>query len=219
MNKELVKIPKLEDILAETPQTRDEDKLTFILNQPPKESWLRTHPLNSKVKYLPIERIEWLLSYIFGFGGWEFNVIDYKLVANSICVAGRLTVKHPLTGEKLSFDGTGAWALQTEKGASAMDITKLNSNAVMLAFPAAKSECLKDAAHLLGNLFGASANRAEKIAYDSILPKQTTEDELRSLYESKKSLFTPEECKNFERILDSQEKTSYEKMKNVLLTR
>jgi hypothetical protein len=63
------------------------------------------------------------------------------------------------------MDGVGAAELQTKTGASASDLAAINTGAVMMALPMAKSYAIKDAAENLGKLFGRDLNRKDVLAY------------------------------------------------------
>lgn len=151
-----------------------------FLNNHPKKEWIKEHPFAKGVDYLPVGKVEMLLDSIFG--RWNFEVVDYKMVGNSITVHIRLTVINPVTGESIVRDGLGAVPLELEAtkydkdkkdqygnpvivkqgSRHAMDFEYLSRTAVMKNLPAAKSFALKDAADTLGNLFGRSLNRSEK---------------------------------------------------------
>lgn len=140
--------------------------LNVLLNQPPNPAWLKTHPYISGYKYLPVERIEYLLTRIFI--RWRCEVKDVKLLANSVQVTVRLHVLDPITGEWEWQDGVGASPLQTDSGSGAVDFNKLKSAAVMMATPAAKSYAFKDAAECFGKLFGKDINRKDEIGYSGL---------------------------------------------------
>lgn len=210
----LTKIPTLNELVAETEDSKKEKGLLVLLNQNPPDKWLKTHPLKDKVKYLPIERVEYLLNRIYG--GYKVEVKNVQVIANSVQVTVRLHVTNPLNDDEEWQEGVGAWPIQVNKGAKATDFAEVKSDGVQLATPAAKTEAIKDAAHHFGRLFGRDVNRSEVLSYDSLLPKQTTEEELKALYESKKHLFSEIERKPMERIIINKEVTSYDKLKKTL---
>lgn len=144
-----------------------ENALNVLLNQPPKTEWVKQHPMFAKVKYLPIERVEWLLTRIFI--RWRVEVKDTKLIGNSVVVTVRLHYLAVTDNEWTWQDGVGAAPLQTDKDAGAIEFDKLKNDAVMKAAPAAESYAIKDAADKLGKLFGKDLNRADQIMYDSLI--------------------------------------------------
>lgn len=162
-------LPAIQDIYSESIDLIKGNNLNILLNQPPKESWIKQHPMFMKVKYIPIERVEYLLTSIFV--KWNVEIKEVQLIANSVVVTIRLYYMSPVNGEMQYQDGVGASPLQTDKEAGATDWTKIKSDAVMKAAPAAESFAVKDAAEKIGNLFGKDLNRADKIMYDSLIDK------------------------------------------------
>lgn len=175
-------LPAIKDLYEESLlDIRDRDnQFNVLMNQPPADKWLKVHPFitktvvdetGKKVKapyiYIPIERIEYLLTRIFQ--EWRVEIKDVKLLGNSVVTLVRLHFKHVVTGEWTYQDGVGAAPLQTDAGAGATEMDKLKSSAVMMAAPAAESYAIKDAAEKIGKLFGKDLNRADQILYDSML--------------------------------------------------
>lgn len=143
----------------------DINDLNKILNQPPNEKWLKKHPIAGTV-YIPIERIEYLLTKIFL--EWRVEIKEVQVIANSVTITVRLYYRDVLTNEMLWQDGIGAAPIQTDKGAGATDFNKVKSNGVMLAAPAAESYAVKDAAEKIGKLFGKDLNRADQLLYNTL---------------------------------------------------
>lgn len=176
-------------MLAEDPVKRAEyDKFLTLINQPPPESWIKEHPFvnvevddgkggkkKTPLKYIPIERVEMLLRQIFQVVNVE--IVEWKVIANSVGVQVRLRVQEPVTGQWISVDGVGAVAMQVDKGANATDFTKIKSSAVMMSLPAAKSYAIKDAAELLGKLFGADLNRKDTIGFSGAYTERENDSE------------------------------------------
>lgn len=136
-----------------------------LVNQEPKKEWVEFHP-QTKQPYIPIARIEWLLTNIFL--KWKVEIKDVKLIGNSVVVTVRLHYYDHVAKEWLYQDGIGAAPLQTDKGAGAIEFDKLKSNAVQIGAPAAESYAVKDAAEKIGKLFGKDLNRKEVISFDSL---------------------------------------------------
>lgn len=147
--------------------TDKRNQLNVLLNQPPAKSWLKEHPSIPGYKYIPIERIEYLLTRIYI--KWRVEVKNIYLFANSICVVVRVHVLDPITGEWEWQDGIGAAPLQTDKGAGAIDFNKMKNAAVMMSAPSAESYAFKDAVEKFGKIFGKDINRKDQIGYDSLL--------------------------------------------------
>ena len=171
-------LPSLQELYNDKSVAVKENALNILLNHEPKKEWLRLHPVAKGVKYIPIERIEYLLTTIFQV--WNVEIKEIKLIANSVVVIIRLHYKDPVTGEIQFHDGIGASPLQTDSKAGAIEFDKIKSNAVMLAAPSAESYAIKDAAEKLGKLFGKDLNRSDKIMYDNIGKKFEEDDKLIS---------------------------------------
>lgn len=174
-NKEL---PVLQDLYNDVSIVKKENDLTILLNQEPKKSWIKLHPFVKGCVYIPIERIEYLLTSIFKV--WNVEIKNIQLIANSVVVIIRLYYKDPISGEMLFQDGCGACSLKTDKGAGAIEFDKLKDSAVMTATPAAESYAIKDAAEKLGKLFGKDLNRADQIGYDVLKRSFDENDKLIS---------------------------------------
>ena len=140
--------------------------LNVLLNHEPDPAWLKEHPMVRGLMYIPIGRIEWLLTRIFV--NWHVEIKSIQLIGNSVVAIIRLHYQN-ITDDEWSYtDGVGASPLQTDKDAGAIDFNKLKSSAVMLAAPAAESYAVKDAAEKLGKLFGKDISRKDQIGYESL---------------------------------------------------
>jgi len=205
-------IPKLSDIIDEKPLSESENNLMVILNQPPKKEWLKEHP-TAKVQnrsgewiplvYLPIERIEWLLAYIYG--GYQTEVRSVQELAQSIVITVRVTVRNPVTDKEEYQDGVGAYIVGKDPAGA------------QLAAPAAKTYAIKDACEQWGRIFGKDLNRAETMDYNALLKSNVVDDvSLRRLFENKLDKIHPEDRENYLRIINGKEKTSYKKIHETL---
>jgi len=130
----------------------------FILNQEPQKSWIGKHPVYNN-SYLPIDKVEWLLTTLFG--AWKVEVKEVKQIANSIQCTVRLYYYNSFTNEYDWQDGVGASPMQQDSGGGALKL-----NGVMLATPIAKTNAIKDAADTIGRIFGRDLNRKNTISYD-----------------------------------------------------
>jgi hypothetical protein len=161
----------VDELYGEVEVASKHNELNKLLNLRPKAEWLKHHPL-VKIKkdnveiplpYMPIERVEYLLTSIFI--RWRVEVKNVQVIANSVVVTVRLWYRDPITGEWDWQEGVGAAPIQTDKGASATDFSKVKSSAVQMAAPAAKSFAIKDAAECLGKIFGKDLTRPDEISY------------------------------------------------------
>jgi len=167
------KLPTLTELYDDKDEMLKNSQLNKILNSEPKSEWVLTHPMNAKLKYLPIGRVEYLLTVIFG--EWRVEVLDTKVLANSLVVTVRLYVRDPLKeGEWRYNDGVGAQPIQVNKDAGAIDFNEMKSNAVQIGLPAAESYAVKDAAEKFGRMFGKDLNRKDDLGYAEQLGKQIT---------------------------------------------
>jgi hypothetical protein len=217
---EKVKLPTLQELIKE--ENYEQNALMVILNQPPVKDWIQSHPMikvkdkegkQVPLKYLSRERLEYLLTRIYG--RWWVEVRDIKLIANAPVVTVRLYVKNPLTGEIEWNDGIGASPLQTDAGSGATNFDKIKHASVQMAAPAAETYAFKDAAEKFGKIFGKDLN-VQDIDYTPLLKTQVDHSDLVELFDLKKDALTPNEYKDFERIIEEKEKASYAKAYRIL---
>jgi len=172
-------LPTYEELVAgDITLKNQQTEVNILLNQEPPRLWLKEHPMAKGIKYLPIERVEYMLTSIFK--RWNVEVRQVQVIANSVVVTIRLYYQDILSNEMLWQDGIGASPIQTDKGAGAMDWNHTKNDAVMKSAPAAESYAVKDAAEKIGKLFGKDMNRADKIMYDT-LPTIEKRDKLEEL--------------------------------------
>lgn len=189
-------VPTLQELYDDKIEIVKQNKLNIILNSEPKKEWIKTHPFVKGLQYMPIERVEYLLTMIFT--RWHVEVKTVQLVANSVVVTVRLYVQNPITGDMDYQDGIGAMPIQIEKGSGAIEFDKMSRSAIQIGAPAAESYAMKDAAEKFGRIFGKDLNRKDTIAYADRLHAQiqsmqkidiinqfdgcTTKEEVRKLW-------------------------------------
>jgi len=156
MDLKKIKIDQLEDMALSDRQ--DMHIRNYILNQSPYEEWIKKHPVYGN-QYLPIDKVEWLLTVLFG--SWKVEVKEVKMIANSMQCTIRLYYWNEHKNEFDWQDGVGAAPMQQDKGGG-----QLKPNGVMLATPIAKTNAIKDAADTIGRVFGRDLNRRGLITYD-----------------------------------------------------
>lgn len=160
-------LPKLQELYnGDLDLKESQNKLNLLINQPPNPVWVKMHPFAKGVKYIPIERIEYLLTRLFL--KWRVEVKSVTTVANSCVVTVRLHYQNIEDQDWSWQDGIGAAPIQTEKDAGAMEWNKVRTDSVMKAAPAAESYAVKDAAEKIGKIFGKDLNRKDEIIYDSL---------------------------------------------------
>jgi hypothetical protein len=166
MTTEITKYTELVELYKnkETALLMPRDVATKFLNVDPPASWVKTHPYIKNYKYLPIEKVEFLLAVIFRV--YKVEVIEYKMVLNAVTVHVRIHYKDLTTGEMMFHDGVGAIEPQTatKSGSLKLDASNINPGAIAMALPIAKSVAVKDACDHLGRAFGSSLNRKDSFS-------------------------------------------------------
>ena len=140
------------------------DQFNLLVNQEPPQKWIKTHPYIKNYRYLPIDKIEYLLKKIFR--SYRIEEKETKLMMNAVFCSVRVHYLHPVSGEWMWHDGVGAAELQTNKdsGPLRMDMSNVNTGAVPMAVPIAKTRAIKDACDHIGDLFGANLNRKDTLS-------------------------------------------------------
>ena len=157
-------LPKIKDIYSDKLTVQKDDVFVTLMNQPPQPKWVKEHPFIKGYKYLPIERVEYLLKTIFK--RYRIEITGQGQSFNGVWVTVRVHYLHPITNEWDFHDGIGASQLQTSKGTSPADLGNINNGALSMAFPNAKTIAIKDACDHFGKLFGADLNRKDVISYE-----------------------------------------------------
>lgn len=213
-----IKIPTLKDLVSESELEKRYSDLQVLLNQEPQPKWIAQRKIgNQIVKYVPIERIEFLLTAIFK--KWWVEVKEIKLLANSVCCTISLHVFNPVTKEIEVNYGVGASPIHTKAGAGAMDFNAVLADSVSKAVPHAKTEAIKDAAHLFGKIFGKDLNRAETINYANALMPSDSEKkkkEILKLCAKKRNEIDKEFLLDINRVIDNNETENFDKILNKL---
>jgi len=209
-------VPTLQEIYQDNQELAfQNERLNLLLNQEPKREWVKEHPFIKGHRYIPIDKIEFMLKKIFG--KYKIEILREGSSFNGVYVVVRVWYQHPLTGEMEYHDGIGACQLQTQKGTSPADLGNINNGALAMAYPMAKTTAIKDACDHFGKLFGADLNRRDTIAFlPTFTEKTTMYEDLAELYEAKKGVLSADENAHAMRILSKKEVTSYNKLFNIL---
>lgn len=191
------KLIKIEDLFADKGLAIKQNDLNILLNNNPKPAWAKSHPFIRNYKYMPIERIEWLLTTIFQ--KWRVEILGVKQIANAVVVTVRLYVKDPITGDLMSQDGIGASPLQVKKGSKAIDWENIQSSAVQMSAPSAETYAIKDAAEKFGKIFGKDLNRKDIMSYEHLESKkfESNEEAILSFIADLEKIKTTDELKEF----------------------
>lgn len=159
------KVPTIQELYENTELAITRDNLNVFLNQDPPKSWLKKNPYANNSLYLPIDKVEWMLTRFFK--EWRVEVLREGTMFNTVYVVVRLFYKDPITGVELWQDGVGAKEVQTKKGAPASDLSAIVSGAIERGLPNAETNAQKDAAHKIGRVFGADLNRKDVIPFSA----------------------------------------------------
>lgn len=172
------KLPTLAELYSENlEQAAKLEGFTLLLNQQPKPEWVKIHPFISGYRYLPADKVEYLLRAIFK--EFKIEITGQGTAFNGVWVTVRVNYKNPITTEWMYHDGIGAAQLQTAKGKSCADLGAINNGALSMAYPIAKTVAIKDACDHFGRLFGSDLNRKDVVEYvqdNTLLPPQLDTD-------------------------------------------
>ena len=148
-------------------------KFTQRLNAEPDPLSVEQTP-DRKASTVVISHIETTLDELF-FGQWKTEGFKWAPVANEIQGSLELVVIHPVTGFEIRRTGAASIVITvdrvpegvtgTERNQWALNPSNKKANALDMAFPKLKSECLKNAAQSLGKVFGRDLNRKNRDVY------------------------------------------------------
>ncbi len=156
-------LPTIAELFAEVDTIPKTEGLNAILNVSPPPAWVKVHPFAKDHKYIPIDKVEYLLRKIFK--QYRIEITGQGTAFNGVWVTVRVHYLNPSTGEWDYHDGIGAAQLQTKKDTSPTDLQNINNGALSMAFPIAKTLAVKDACDHFGKLFGSDLNRKDTLAF------------------------------------------------------
>lgn len=159
------------------------DQFLQVVNASPPGQFIKKHPMASGVNYIPIDKIEMMMTKIFQ--SWYVEILREGQILNSVYVAVRVNYKHPISGEWLHQDGIGAVPIQVDKGENASNLSAIKANAITLGLPSAKSYAIKDACEHIGKLFGRDLNRKDTMAFT---PSYATEENINEVEAKKQAI-------------------------------
>ena len=190
------------------------DQLNLLLNQEPKKEWVKEHPFVKGHKYIPIDKVEFMLRKIFK--KYQIEITGQGTSFNGVWVTVRVHYYHPTEDSMMFHDGIGAVQLQTAKGTSPADLANINNGALSMAYPIAKTLAIKDACDHFGKLFGCDLNRKDTMAFKVDANPLELEERLNGLYHMKLNAMSQEHIDDVLRILKYKEVKSYEKAIKIL---
>jgi len=185
------------------------DQLNLLLNQEPKKEWVKEHPFVKGHKYIPIDKVEFMLRKIFK--KYAIEIINQGTSFNGVWVTVRVHYFHPTEATMMYHDGIGAVQLQTAKGTSPADLANINNGALSMAYPIAKTLAIKDACDHFGKLFGCDLNRKDTMDFKVDINPLELREKLTGLYHKKLNIMSEETLKDVVRILQTNEVKSYDK--------
>lgn len=164
------KLPILKDLVDNISLYEKSDELNFLLNQEPPKSWVKEHPYIRGHKYVPIDKVEYLLRKIFK--KYRIEILREGTSFNGVFVVVRVNYLNPISNEWDYHDGIGAINLQLRKQTKQekendikvdFNTVNINNGALSMAFPLAKTLAIKDACDMFGKLFGSDLNRRDSL--------------------------------------------------------
>jgi hypothetical protein len=185
------------------------DQLNLLLNQEPKKEWVKEHPFVKGHKYIPIDKVEFMLRKIFK--KYSIEITNQGTSFNGVWVTVRVHYFHPTEATMMFHDGIGAVQLQTAKGTSPADLANINNGALSMAYPIAKTLAIKDACDHFGKLFGCDLNRKDTMDFKVDINPLELREKLTGLYHKKLNIMSEETLKDIVRILQTNEVKSYDK--------
>lgn len=185
------------------------DQLNLLLNQEPKKEWVKDHPYIKGHKYVPIDKIEFMLRKIFK--KYQIEITGQGTSFNGVWVSVRVHYYHPIEETMMYHDGIGAIQLQVAKGTSPADLSNINQGALSMAYPIAKTLAIKDACDMFGKLFGADLNRRDTMPFTVDPTPEDLLAELIYLFNQVKEDLKIDVYSNIQRIIEDKEYRSYQK--------
>ena len=185
------------------------DQLNLLLNQEPKKEWVKDHPYVKGHKYIPIDKVEFMLRKIFK--KYQIEITGQGTSFNGVWVSVRVHYYHPIEETMMYHDGIGAIQLQVAKGTSPADLSNINNGALSMAYPIAKTLAIKDACDMFGKLFGADLNRRDTMPFTSDPDPLELEARLIDLFNLKQENLSINIITMVERIIQNKEYKSYSK--------
>jgi len=185
------------------------DQLNLLLNQEPKKEWVKEHPFVKGHKYIPIDKVEFMLRKIFK--KYSIEITNQGTSFNGVWVTVRVHYFHPTEATMMYHDGIGAVQLQTAKGTSPADLANINNGALSMAYPIAKTLAIKDACDHFGKLFGCDLNRKDTMAFKVDANPLESKETLVALFDLMQDLVPLDKREHIERIINTSEVKNYKK--------
>ena len=205
-------LPTIQELVSNLELYEKNDKFNFLMNQEPPKTWIKEHPYIRGHKYLPIDKVEYLMRKVFK--EYRIEILREGTSFNGVYVCVRVHYKSVTSDNWEYHDGIGAIHLQVKKGSSPSDLANINNGALSMAFPLAKTLAIKDACDMFGKLFGSDLNRRDTLGAAMDKPKKTNEekfDKIVLLMQVDGLIISEEDRMNLERIIEMNETVSFDK--------
>mgnify|MGYP001193242037 CR=1 FL=1 len=158
------KLPTIAELMDEQKLLKFDknDQFNRLVMSNPSPKFIKKNPFANNSDYLPIGIVETMMLKLFG--SYQVEVLREGVAFNSVYVVVRVHYSHPINGATFQ-DGIGSAQVQVKKGSSPAQMENINNNAVMMAFPVAKSLAFKDACDHIGRIFGRDLNRKDVLDF------------------------------------------------------
>lgn len=158
--KQLVKFnDETSSSIAFTNSSLRQPEVDKVVKQEPPSFFIKRHPFGG-YDYIPIAILDPLSQMLDPLSHSEI-LREGQVVNGFYCV-----VRLWFNGR--TYDGIGAAEFQTAKGAAPTDFTKLNTGAIQMAIPKARSEAIKNAYSQIGDLFGRGLRRKHSVDMETM---------------------------------------------------
>lgn len=159
----LVKLQKFQKLLHKDPLPESIDKTP-----------------DGRASTVTISFIEMLLDKFF-FGQWSIENFKWSAITNEVQGSLELVIVHPISGREIRRTGAASVVIMVDKvpddiknnsqdrNSWALNPQNKKPNALDMAFPKLKSECIKNAAQSLGKIFGRDLNRKKSSEYSPLV--------------------------------------------------
>lgn len=134
------------------------DEFATMVSKKPAPKAIKVNKFANNSQYVEVGYMEFQLDRLTK-GLWNVEVIDTKILGNSVCCTVRVKFFHWHFKTWITRDGVGACPIEVKSGASPVDFTQINAKAISKNLPVAKTEAFKNACKSIGNLFGRGLNR------------------------------------------------------------
>lgn len=168
------------------------------LNREPDTAELDRTP-DGKAWSMPISFVEMTLDELY-LGLWGTENFKWSAITNEVQGSLELVLTHPITGKELRRTGAASIVIMVDslskeeresmtsqqRNLHALSPENKKPNALDLAFPKLKAECVKNAAQSLGKIFGRDINRKKVDAFKPAY-KALSDDGFNTLIDRVKS--------------------------------